>query len=136
MMKPHRAAFTLIELAAALAVMGVLFGLAVQMLAVAAQQRRALARRSAALELASNLLERATTLAYDQVTVERLEQLASDLEPKLPGTRWYMDVRDARDSKLPAKRVTVRLVWDQSRGRKVPATQLMAWKYAPRQLSP
>jgi hypothetical protein len=116
--------------------MAVLFGLAVQMLAVAAQQRRALARRTAALELVSNLLERATTLAYDQVTAERLEQLAGNLEPERPGTRWHIEVSDARDSELPAKRITVRLVWDQTRGRKVPATQLVAWKYAPRQLSP
>jgi Tfp pilus assembly protein PilE len=130
-MRTYRVGVTFVELIAAVAVMAVLFAAAVQMLAVAARQRRACERQRVALELASNLMERATILPYDQISKERLEQLAADLEPKVAGTSWRIDVYETNEEHLLGKRVSLQLIWDPGTVRRSPEIRLVAWRYRP-----
>ncbi len=116
-----------VELLAAIVMLGVLISFVVQMMAVAAQQRRFLESDRAACESVANVMERAMALPYDQVTTSALEDLAQS-QPQPSNSQWIMEVEPAQG--LPSgKRITIALRNVSLRGRDSTPARLVAWKY-------
>jgi len=79
-MSVSRRGVVLLEVVAACGLMAVLVAVCLQMLAVTAATRRTVERRAIALQEAANLLERASALAWPDITPERLAEI--DLGPR------------------------------------------------------
>jgi len=106
-----------LEMIVSCGLLAVVIGLSVQMLASTALQRRYTERRAIALQEAANLVERASALSYDEITMERLKEitLSDEVRKILPEAVAALTLLEEPASEVsggvPGKRVQVELKW-------------------------
>ncbi len=130
----RRRAYGLIELAIAIFILTAVLGVMVKVVSGVGFERRAVDHRLLAIQEASNLLERLTSEPFDRLSSERAKAISEGSLPKkgLPGGSWQIDVVDVQGGPLPAKRLSVRLRWqDRSQGWDGPVS-LTSWVYSRR----
>jgi type II secretory pathway pseudopilin PulG len=121
---------TLLETSVALGLAGALLAISMQMFTVAARQQASEERRRAAVREAANAVERLGTVAYDDLTPERLDRLgaALALEDTLPGATLKFDVEPA-EGPPAGKRIVVTVGWTDTGGPIPPPVTLVRWRY-------
>jgi hypothetical protein len=132
MIVPRRGV-VLLEIIAAFGLMAVLVAVCLQMLSVTALARRAVERRAVALQEATNLLERVSTLPWSDITAERLSKfdVAPSVREILPGVAARLAVEATGDAGPPAKQIRVEITWSNAAGDTDAPLCLCAWTYAP-----
>lgn len=122
--------FMLLEITAAVFVLGAALVLTVELLGwLGAAQKADVRRRWAGLE-AENTLERLTTLPIAELTREKVDGmgLSQRAEKALPGGR--LDVTLAEQSGPPSSmRLTVTVRWNDRTGRPAAPVRLTGWVY-------
>ena len=128
----RRGGTTLLELIAAGAVLGILLIVCAQMLGRAAVQQQAIGHRRAALQTASNAMERAHALSWDDVDAARMETIVQAVVEQgvLRGSRLAIAV-DQPESTPPSKRIRVTVIWTEGGDAVQRKQELTAWRYAP-----
>lgn len=126
----RRGGTTLLELTAAGAILGILLIVCAQMLSRAAVQQQAIAHRRAALQVASNAMERAHALSWDDVDAARMETIAQAIveQGMLRGGRLTIAV-DQPESTPPSKRIHVTVTWTEGSDAVERKQELTAWRY-------
>jgi type II secretory pathway component PulJ len=125
-----RPGYLLLEMLAATALVIILVGLGTQMLEAAAQQRRAMRHRQAAMQEAANLLERVAARPWPRLTSAEVarERLSDDARQTLPGGAVSIEL--AAEAGPPAgKRVLVTVSWRETAASESLAVRLAAWRY-------
>lgn len=126
-----RRGFTLIEMAAASAVLGVVLVITYQAVVGSAAQDRAAARRETALREAAGAMERLAAAPWDAVAPEA--GAAAGLSPEarhvLPDGRLLIDVVPCPDEPQ-ARKLTVEVRWPGGPGQPEACVRLVAWRYA------
>ena len=124
-----RRGFTLAEATAA----GVLFVVALasfaQLLGFIAVERRAFERRRLAVAEASNLMERATALPWDELADSSLKsfRLSDDARSNLPNATLNLEVVAGTEDAIESKRISITIYWRSSGGRNDRPARLVAW---------
>lgn len=123
----RRPGSTLVELAAAAFIAGLLAMIAVQFLGTAAKTRRSVELRDMALQEASNILELCTSVSFDEVTDEMVAELreSEDTVTSSPARRMQITLTEFRDPRT--KKITVEINWPKID--RVAPVRLTAWKY-------
>lgn len=129
--RPVRRAFTTLELAVSVLTVMTAMGMTVKVLGWVGTERRAADRRQWAAQVASNVLERASSEPFDRVTADTVKAIASrtDAARSLPGAEWEVSVVDEDPSPVPARRVTLRLRWTERSGNWVAPVRLTSWVF-------
>jgi type II secretory pathway pseudopilin PulG len=120
---------TVVELLAALAILGVVITLVGQLAGLsAALKRRGAAQREAAQE-ASNFLERATALPFEDIEEERLARLAAD--PQSAAVRLSISVHSSDAETIAGRRVAARQIEVVAEHEEFPGVscRLLGWKH-------
>jgi hypothetical protein len=122
----------LVEIVIASGLAFLLLAVCLRMLSATANQRRLIERRAIALQEATNLLERATAIPYEQLDAQRLAELKLPDEAKqlMPGAEETYTV-DVEQQPVQAKRVAVELRWKGDGGRPEAPIRLVRWYYPP-----
>ncbi|MEZ6064908.1 MAG: type II secretion system protein [Planctomycetaceae bacterium] len=128
----HRNGLTLVELVLAFMLLGIaITGVSTMVSWVKLQRELTADRQVASLELA-NIAERLSTRPYDELTSETLSAL--DLSPiaatELRQPQFSVTVEDETEP-VPAKRVTLTLVWLDRGDRPQAPQRLVRWFHAP-----
>jgi Tfp pilus assembly protein PilE len=129
-MRRNRRGMTLLELAVAGVLLAALTAVCAKFFAAAAAQRRALAERQTALQVAGNLMERLAVRPYEQLSTEKLSQEKLPLwaVAALPKAALKIEVTDAAGP--PAgKRIALRLTWSGHDPAAPFCVQLTSWRY-------
>jgi prepilin-type N-terminal cleavage/methylation domain-containing protein len=126
----HRQGVTLIEITAALSVMGLAMIAAAQIHALTSLQMLRNQQQNIALHEASNLVEQLSAMSYDQLTEERVAaiSLSGDTARRLPQASLSIAVQDMPGD-LPARRYRLRLQWRTGSGATNRSIELSGWKY-------
>ena len=121
----------MVEIIAAGAVLGVLVVVCAQMLSRTAVQQRAIANRRAALQMASNAMERVYALPWGKLDAGNTETIAKAVieQGMLRGGRLDIVV-DESDPALPAKRIRVSVTSNEGSDEVERKQQLTSWRYA------
>jgi type II secretory pathway component PulJ len=125
-----RRGYLLLEMVAATALVILLVALGTQMLDAAAQQRRAMRHRQAAMQEAANLLERIAARPWPRLTSAEVarERLSDDARWTLPSGAVSIEL--AAEAGPPAgKRVLVTVSWRETSATESLAVRLAAWRY-------
>ncbi len=124
------------------AIVGMVIAVAVlaavaQLLALASQQRRVAAERAVAVREAGNLMEDLMSRPWADVTAEKLSEVAlSDSSRRsLPGGRLQVTVA-SEDKPVTAKRIGIRIDWQNPSGQRGEPVRLTAWRYLDREPKP
>ena len=120
----------LVELTISAAMLAVAMTLTVQMLGLAARQRRESDHRQRATLEAANLMERLAAGPFDEITPERARGLSrSTAAPAgLTGAEWTVEVKDeAPGPGRSARRIAVRLRWKGRSGEWEAPVRLTTW---------
>jgi hypothetical protein len=98
-------------------------------LAWIARERQFTRQRQAALLEVGNVMERVTSLAWDELTPQRAAQteLSQTLREQIPDARLTVAVTD--DTTAKAKRMLIELRWEVVPGRPAPPVRLVTWVY-------
>lgn len=128
--RSRRSAFSLVELIAALILLGVVFSVSISMLATAARQRRAAEQRQFAIQHATNLLERTMTRTWSELPVgtQTLAPPPTDVQAVLPGLKCQIEVK-ALAQEVESKLITVTVHWNDFSGHELAPVHLSAWMY-------
>lgn len=121
----------MIEVIAAGAILGALLVVCAQMLSRTAVQQQAIANRRAALQMASNAMERARSVPWDELGAANTEQIAQAVADQgmLRGGRVDVTV-DEPESSPPARRIRVTVSWKEERDGEDRTQELTAWRFA------
>ena len=128
-----RRGFTLVEQMISGMLLGALFMIVGPTLSWIARERRATERHQEALVEVANTMERISSLAWDEITPERLSEikLTEHTRRQLPDGQLAVAVH--MDEAAPeAKRITVELRWKNSAGQFAAPVRLTAWAYRDR----
>jgi hypothetical protein len=125
------------EVAAAVAVLAALLGVSVQFFRAAALERRAAAQRLAAIQETQNIMERLTWRPWKELSAKGLagETLSPEARQMLVAAALKIDVQDVPETtdkagRVPAaKRITIRLDWQNVDGQPARGVRLVAWRY-------
>jgi prepilin-type N-terminal cleavage/methylation domain-containing protein len=136
-MKSSNRGFTIIEMIAASALTAVLVTMCVQMLSSTAVQRRSAERRMIALEEAANLTESVGSLAWEELTPERIAQyrLSEPAQQILGGGELRIALEPSA-SGPPAKLVRVEITWPGAGGGTDSPVRLSSWVFSPGKAPP
>jgi prepilin-type N-terminal cleavage/methylation domain-containing protein len=126
----YRAAFTLLEVTVAVAILVVLLTVSLQMLRALASQQRAVERRTLALQTVQALSEQIGNLPWDQVTTEAVGkvEIPALAAPHLPGAKLSVAVHEEQ-APTAARRVTVSLSWRGPDGKPNRPASLTTWVF-------
>lgn len=129
--RSRSAAFTLLEMTAAIAVLGVVLVIVAQTSLWSLRERWRNASRETALELAANLLETARARSFSNLTSEwaKAQHLPQDLADVLPEGQLSVKVEDI-SKPLQARKVTVEVHWKVERN--LPESVQLTTLIAPR----
>jgi hypothetical protein len=134
--RAHRGGATVPE-----AIVGMVIAIAVlaavaQLLALASQQRRVAAQRAAAVRAAGNLMEDLMSRPWADVTAEELAAVAlsESCQHNLPGGRLQVAV--ASEDESTAKRIGIRIDWQNPSGQRGEPVRLTAWRYPDQEAKP
>ena len=127
----RRRALTVFELIVALFVLTTAMVTVVQLLGVAASQRRTIEQRRAALAEVSNQAERIALLAWDEVSSDKLNtwELSDISRNSLPQATATIEIQDENE---PARGRRIRLIVHSpnSTGQRIDLADLTVWKFA------
>ncbi len=126
-----RRGFTLIELAVSLVVLGAALAALVQLVALAARQRRNLAIERACVQEVANQAERIALLPWDETAADKLTtwQPSPDLAAVVPVARCSIAVTDEPQTP-PARRIRLEVAWTNSVGLPALPVTLTVWQFA------
>jgi type II secretory pathway pseudopilin PulG len=127
-----RRGFMMVEMMLATLLVGVLMALAVESVAWTVRARRSVDQRAAAQEEAANQLDQLTSLAWSDLTAERLSssQLSPEAQAILPESTLDVALYESAANEKPsAKRITVSIGWMDDNGLRGPPARLTAWIY-------
>jgi len=123
---------TLIELTISLVILGAAMAGVVQLVALAARQRRELAvERACVLEVA-NQAERIALLPWSETAADKLTswQPSPELAAVLPAAQCSIVVTDEPGAP-PARRIRLEVAWPSPAGVPASPVSLTVWRYAP-----
>jgi prepilin-type N-terminal cleavage/methylation domain-containing protein len=130
-MKSNHRGFTIVEMLAASALTAMLVTMCVQMLSSTAVQRRATERRMIALAEAANVTESLGSLAWDEITSERITQYRlSESAQQILGGGVLKIALEPSTSGPPAKLVRVEITWPGTAGGTDPPVRLSSWIFS------
>lgn len=127
----QRRGTTVIELIAAAAILGVLIVVCSQMLSRTIAQQQAIAHRRAALQMASNAMERVQTRAWNELTAAGTEPIARAVvaQGKLRKSRIEIEIVQS-ESAPTARRIGVTVFWTEGSDEVERKQTLTAWRFA------
>lgn len=127
----ERPGTTLIELTAAAAILAVLIVVCSQMLSRTIAQQQAIAHRRAALQLASNAMERVQALAWNELTSAGTEPIAQAVvtQGKLRKSRIEIEIVQS-EAAPTARRIVVTVFWTERSDQVERKQKLTAWRFA------
>lgn len=101
-----------------------------QLLALAAGQRRAASQRAAAVREAGNLMEEVMARPWVEVTPDKLAEvsLSESCRQCLPGAQLQWETT-AEGEPAGAKRISLRIDWQDRAGQRGEPVRLVAWRY-------
>jgi Tfp pilus assembly protein PilE len=131
-MKNLRCGFTLVEMAVSCVLLVALATVCLKAFVASAGQRRAIDQRQTAIREASNLLEKTTLLAWNELDKAAdksfVESMQTELQKELDGAEIIVDVApEANDP--TAKRIVVSIVWADKDNQQVQPVRLSAWRH-------
>jgi hypothetical protein len=128
-MRTARRGIAVLELVVASALLGTLLIVCLQLLSVAAAQRRAADERQLALIEASNVVERLAVRPWNELTPKMpLPQLSPAVGSRLPGSELSVEVT-APDAQPDLKRIVVSLRWQDRAGQYVSPVKITTWRW-------
>lgn len=129
----RRRGLSLFELTVALFVLTTAMTAIVQLLGVAATQRRTIEQRRAALAEVANQAERIALLPWDEVAPDKLLSwdLADDSRKVLPRGVATVEVQEESEP-LSARRIRLLVRSPNPAGQMIDLADLTVWKFAPR----
>jgi prepilin-type N-terminal cleavage/methylation domain-containing protein len=132
-----RHGMTMIEIAAAVAMLGVLLASSAQVMRALAKEQQAAARRVMALQTVQALTEELANVPWDRLSPEAANKLAIPDVAKLylPGAALAATVADA-EAPIPSKRLSVELRWRTPSGQPTAPLRLTTWVYSDETKSP
>ncbi len=124
----RRRGFVILEVIVACGLLAVLLTMSVQVLSLMAVERRHVERRAIALVEAANIVERMSTMPYEDIDEARLADvgLSPDVCQLLPDGRASLAVED-ESGEVPGKRVRVEIVWTGAAGHPESPVRLTHW---------
>jgi Tfp pilus assembly protein PilV len=128
----HRRGLSIIEATMALLILSFAVGGLVQILAVAASQRRATEIRRLALADVANQAEQIALLSWDELTAEKLiaAQPSAELAAAAPSASLKLTVQDEAGPSA-AKRIHISATWTTADGQPVEPVELTLWRHQP-----
>jgi len=122
---------TLVEMLAALLVLGAAMAALLQLVALAAQQRRGMNERRLALLEVANRAERIALLPWDETNPEKLKGWppSEDLLAALPTAQCSVTVTDEPGSPR-GRRIRLEVLWMNSVRQPVEPVTLTVWRFA------
>jgi hypothetical protein len=128
---------TLLEVAVAAGLLGIIMAVSVQMLRVMGDRQRAIERRSVAIETVQALAEQLGNTPWEQLTPEAAEQLQipDAVVRHLPGGELRAAIYEESEP-VVAKRVMLELRWKGPREQPVAPAQLTTWVYPDKSSQP
>ena len=125
-----RRGITILEVTVAGGLLAAMMAMCLQMLQATSAQHRAAEIRQTAIREAGNVVERLRGTPWDDLTDQNAEkmQLSEDARHGLPGGELNIELAQSPD--VPdAKRITVRVRWQNRAGQFVRPVQLVVWRY-------
>lgn len=123
------------------AIVGMVIAIAVlaavtQLLALASHQQRIAAQRAVAVREAGNLMEDLMSRPWADVTAEKTAVIAlsDSCRETLPGGRLQVSV--ASEDQPAAKRIGIRIDWQNPSGQRGEPVRLSAWRYPDQEPKP
>ena len=131
LIKPRRSGATLLELSVALFIVTAAMGTMVQLLAVAAGQRRQLEYRRVALQEIGNQAERVALMRWDQTEPERFTnwEPSDELNSVLPAAKCTVEVSEETEAPK-SRRIRLSVAWPNAAGQVGEPVAVTVWKYA------
>ncbi len=128
----HRRGLTVFELVVALFVLTAAMMAIVQLLGVAASQRRTIEQRRAALAEVANQAERIALLRWKDVVAEKLTswELSDESKKALPRGTTTIEIQEETEPVL-ARRIRLMVRSPNSTGQELDLADLTVWKFAP-----
>jgi len=119
----------LLELVISGALLGVVVSATIPTLAWIARERQFSRQRQAAQLEVGNLMERLTSLEWNELTPARGAQaeLSPSLREQIPDAKLTVAVTD--DSAAKSRRILIELRWEIVPGRPAPPVRLVSWVY-------
>ena len=129
--RPRRG-MTLIELTISLVILGAAMAALVQLVALAARQRRNMAVERTCVQEVANQAERIALLPWEDTAADKLTtwQPSEDLAAVLPAAQCSSTVTDEATAP-PARRIRLEVAWTSSAGLPVEPVSLTVWRFAP-----
>lgn len=133
-----RCGFTLVETAVSTILLAAVLLTAVPTLGWIVRTRQSAQQHEAAILAIGNLMERITSLDWNDLTSERVAamQLPEEVQRQLPGAELRVDLSPAADEP-DARKVTLEIRWPESiHGNWSAPVRLAAWVYPPSRSEP
>ena len=126
-----RRGMTLLEVGVALVILAAAMAALVELLSLSARQRRLDDQRSLALVELANQVESLAVLPWDELTPEALAtwRPSAELAALVPSAQCRAEVEDEAGSPS-ARRIELRIEWNNSVGQPVAPVELTLWRYA------
>ncbi len=126
----NRRGISLLEVAVASVLLLAVMGLCLQLLQLTAGRHRATEMRQLAIREADNVMQRVTAVAWDELTPQAARQthLSQEAGRRLTDGTLQVEI-DASPDNPNAKRIVVRIEWQDRTGRPVRPVKLVAWRY-------
>jgi type II secretory pathway component PulJ len=136
-MKRARKGFVLLDAVVATGLLAVLLTVSVRWVTSMSAARRAIDDRAIALQLAANAMERASTLAWPQLTKDRLDELANQalVGEVLSGAALSLTVEPAV-GELAAKHIRAEITWNNPGTAPKAPVRLDYWAFEPAEVAP
>lgn len=127
--RADRAAFTMFELAVAVALLIVLMAFTVQVMRLVSRQQRTIEKRVVALETVQAVAEQIGNVPWNELTPDAMEQIAipDQMKARLPGSK--LTVRLADEDDPAAKRITIELQTGEAGRPGSAMTRLTTWSF-------
>src|SRR5262245_40509808 len=123
---------TLVELSVSLVVLGVAMAALVQLVGLAASQRRAMAQRRIALQEVANQAERIALLPWAETAPDKLTswQPSAELAGVLPAATCRVVISDEAGTPR-SRKIRLEVAWTNAGGAAVDPVTLTVWRIAP-----
>jgi hypothetical protein len=127
----NRRGLTLLEVGVALVVLSAAMMALVQLVGVAARQRRAADQRLVALQEVANEAERLAVAPWNDLATEKLTiwQPSAELSELLPAADCRVNIREEAGPPA-ARRIELCVAWTNAVGEQVAPVELTLWRYA------
>ncbi len=126
---PGRSGLLIVEMIVSLILLGAVVAIVVPTLGWMSRQNRLSVQRQEAVQGLQNLMEDLTARPYAELTPASAKkiELPAALREQLPGAELQVEITNAPPN---AKRIRLRLSWNQQNGSRLAPLRLSAWAYA------